>query len=452
MIALITVGILLRLTAPAQQQNILGFKLYFEEAYWRYPNLPKGVLEAAAYAASRLTNLQPQAAEADNCTGMPLRYGVYALVENGQGYFKNNLLTVCSISNITPEQYKNDVRLQILAVAKFCSREASMRRMDVRISAEDFSVVLDKLCEIPDDSSAVNTYARALYKYAIYDQMQKGFTTPAYKQRPMVVEMDEIFPIPLLKKLQAPEVEVNYDKDTVLYNTTPVYAVNRIVSINAITAVNNNPNSNSINNALYEVKNGEYKPALYIPASTNNYQSGRGGAAITHIAIHTTQGSYAAAISWFKNPGAAVSAHYIVRASDGQITQMVREEDMAYHAHSANAYTIGITHEGYTREGDKWYSDKMYRSSAALVRDICNRRSISDSACFRGMATAGVNYLADNIHIKGHQHYSASLQTDPGKYWNWTKYADLLMNKLPPELIKNNKRAVKKGVTTVSRK
>src|SRR5688572_8166733 len=104
LLALTTVGILLHLFVQAQQ-TILGLETYFEEAYWRYPNIPRGLLEAAAYSASRMTNLQPAPNNSDNCTGMPNRHGLFALVENGHGYFKNNLRTVCSNSNITPEQY-----------------------------------------------------------------------------------------------------------------------------------------------------------------------------------------------------------------------------------------------------------------------------------------------------------------------------------------------------------
>lgn len=99
---------------------------------------------------------------------------------------------------------------------------------------------------------------------------------------------------------------------------------------------------------------------------------------------------------------------------------MVKESDLALHAQSANAYTIGIEHEGFIESGNKWYSDKMYRSSAALVRDICTRYSIDGSACYRGTAAAGA------LNIKGHQHYNGNAHADPGKHWNWLKYAELI--------------------------
>ena len=126
MLALTTVGIGLHLLVHAQQP-ILGLQSYFEEAYWRYPNIPRGLLEATAYSASRLTNLQPNGNNAVNCNGMPQRYGLFGLVENGRGYFNNNLQIVCTYTGITPDQYKKDVRLQVLVVAKYLSWEASMR-------------------------------------------------------------------------------------------------------------------------------------------------------------------------------------------------------------------------------------------------------------------------------------------------------------------------------------
>lgn len=376
------------------QQPIPGLTTYFEEAYWRYPNIPKGVLEAMAWSASRITNLQPQSNETSNCTGMPERYGLFGLVENGRGYFKNNLWTVCTVSNISPEQFKKDVRLQILAVAKYLGREATARRMSIQVSAEEFAGVLDILSEIPDDSSEVNAYAHALYLYDIYHHLQKGI--PSLNIAATPVSLNKIFSAPMLQKLKAKEVTVHYKTDSV--ETTP--------------AATTQP---------------DYPPAIFIQANNANYRAGRNGNKITNITIHTTQGSYAGAISWFKNPAASVSAHYVVRASDGQITQMVRESDIAWHVRSANNYTIGIEHEGYVEQGTQWYTDELYRSSAALVRHICSQWGIDRNTCYRGPATASTNFQPMAVRIKGHQHYSGNIHTDPGRHWNWGKYADLLL-------------------------
>ena len=152
----------------------------------------------------------------------------------------------------------------------------------------------------------------------------------------------------------------------------------------------------------------DYPGAIWNPACTCNYQTGR-TQAITTIVIHVTQGSYAGTISWFKDPAAQVSAHYVVRSSDGQITQMVAEKDTAWHARSANPYSIGIEHEGFIDQ-PSWFTDAMYRSSAALTANIADRRGIPK----------------DRNHIKGHSEMPGNDHTDPGPNWNWDYYMQLV--------------------------
>ncbi|MFG3166138.1 N-acetylmuramoyl-L-alanine amidase [Streptomyces sp. NPDC048200] len=152
----------------------------------------------------------------------------------------------------------------------------------------------------------------------------------------------------------------------------------------------------------------DYPSALWVPASTSNYAVGR-TASISKVVIHVTQGSYAGTISWFQNPTAEVSAHYVVRSSDGQITQMVRDKDTAWHARSGNATGIGIEHEGYI-DDPTWFTDAMYRSSAALTAYLCNRYGIPK----------------DRAHIVGHSEVPGNDHTDPGPNWNWTYYMQLV--------------------------
>jgi hypothetical protein len=152
----------------------------------------------------------------------------------------------------------------------------------------------------------------------------------------------------------------------------------------------------------------DYPPARWIPASPANYASGR-TSPITAVVIHVTQGSYAGTISWFQDPAAEVSAHYVVRSSDGEITQMVRESDTAWHARSGNAYAIGVEHEGYV-DDPSWFTDAMYRSSAALVRHITDKYGIPK----------------DRTHIVGHSEVPGNDHTDPGPHWDWAYYMSLV--------------------------
>ena len=185
---------------------------------------------------------------------------------------------------------------------------------------------------------------------------------------------------------------------------------------------------------------GEYCPSgacvAFVPASTSNSTGGRAGNPITTIVIHDMEGSYAGSISWFQNPAAQASAHYDVRSSDGQITQQVVDGDTAWHAGNwtVNQHAVGIEHEGYAHTGGTWYTEAMYRSSAALTRWLCDTFHIPK----------------DRSHIIGHHEVpdpntpgyfgGASHHHDPcdswagaptwhnniACYWDWTHYMDLV--------------------------
>jgi peptidoglycan hydrolase-like amidase/N-acetyl-anhydromuramyl-L-alanine amidase AmpD len=392
--------------AVAQTQTTVDrLDNYFNEAYSQYPGLPKGILESMAYSASHMNNLQPHTGEDHTkCMGMPERFGLFGFIEDGKGYFKNNLVEVSKLSNITPAQFKNDVRLQILSTAKFLSREASSRKV-AGAGAESFARVLESISEIPEDGSTVNSYARSLYTYDVYDNMQRGFRSPTVRRAAVKVDMEKIYPVKTLRALRASGIQVDYGNDRVV---SPDNAVEQNISVDAIS-----------------VLSADYGPAIWSAAHANNFGIGRGGAAVTNVVVHTAQGSYAGTIAWFKYSGAMASSHYVIRSSDGQITQMVLEADKAYHISIHNDYTIGIEHEGYTSDAN-WYTDSMYVASAALVRNICTKYNISKDACFNGPATSAPNPQPATVRIKGHQHYEGSTYGDPGIYWNWTKYAALI--------------------------
>ena len=151
-------------------------------------------------------------------------------------------------------------------------------------------------------------------------------------------------------------------------------------------------------------KSDDYPPAIWDPADPANFSTGR-DAAISQVIIHVTQGAYAGTISWFKNPEAEVSAHYVIRSSDGEVTQMVRDADTAWHARGGNAAGLGIEHEGFV-DDPSWFTDAMYRSSAALTKHLCDKHGIPK----------------DRAHIVGHNEVPGNDHTDPGPNWNWDTY------------------------------
>lgn len=157
---------------------------------------------------------------------------------------------------------------------------------------------------------------------------------------------------------------------------------------------------------------GSKPETAWIKAHERNYsEAGRGARQIDGIIIHVTQGSWSGAINWFRNKDALVSAHYVIRSSDGKIAQCVSDEDIAYHAGnwSYNKRTIGIEHEGYV-DDPKWFTTEMFRSSAWLAAYLCHRYNIDPN---RGW-------------IIGHYQVPGSDHTDPGKWWDWDYYMDLV--------------------------
>jgi N-acetyl-anhydromuramyl-L-alanine amidase AmpD len=77
------------------------------------------------------------------------------------------------------------------------------------------------------------------------------------------------------------------------------------------------------------------------------------GPEIRCIVIHDTEGSYMSAINWFRDKRSGVSSHYVVRAADGEVTQMVDVKETAWQACNwyFNMHTIGIEHEGVALAG-----------------------------------------------------------------------------------------------------
>lgn len=151
----------------------------------------------------------------------------------------------------------------------------------------------------------------------------------------------------------------------------------------------------------------------FTPADPSNYTA-NGIVSYDYVVVHTMQGYYAGSISWFQNPSANVSAHYCMRASDGEITQMVRNDDRAWHVGSSNSYAIGIEHEGFVNDAS-WYTWANYVSSARLARWLCETYEIP----------------VDRNHIVGHVELPSQTHTDPGPNWNWDLYMALVRDVVP---------------------
>lgn len=154
---------------------------------------------------------------------------------------------------------------------------------------------------------------------------------------------------------------------------------------------------------------GNYDPAAR-PGDGND---------IRYIILHSTESTYSSTINAFGDPTHGASTHYVIRSEDGEITQMVRTEDIAFHAGNwtFNSQAIGIEHEGFVAEGAIWFTEEMYRSSARLVRYLAKRYDIPlDRRHILG---------SDEIQ-RGTPERVSGAHYDPATYWNWPHFMDLL--------------------------
>jgi N-acetyl-anhydromuramyl-L-alanine amidase AmpD len=157
----------------------------------------------------------------------------------------------------------------------------------------------------------------------------------------------------------------------------------------------------------------DHPGAEWQPASPSNYTVANRPTShrLDHVVIHVTQETYADTLSIFRDPQRKVSAHYVVRSADGHIAQCVREADIAWHAGNwdYNTRSIGIEHEGWV-DRPAYFTHALYEQSARLTAAVCARYGIPK----------------DRAHIIGHHEVPGSDHTDPGPYWDWTRYIRLV--------------------------
>lgn len=386
---------------PAQDlpvENI--YSASFKKAYVLNPSVPKGILEAIAFTQTRFQHITPSAEE--SCIGYPRTYGIMGLVQNGKNYFRNNLAKVSQLSGFSENAIQNSAENSILA---FAAAFAELQRSKNIYSQNlpDYLPILIELSELPLSNDLQNDFAMNAHLYQLFwflnqSQFQESYEFPSYQ-----LDLQEIFGANA-KVLGAKNISISSKE---IKGDGTAYKVSQ-------------------NNQLFA--SPDYPSAIYDP-TTCNYSS-RNGVVISAVTIHFVQGTYAGCISWFKNCNASASAHYVVRSSDGQVTQMVLESLKAWHVGSENPYTVGIEHEGYINN-ISWFTNAMYNSSGALTRDICNSNAINKLRTYYGPSCSGSSSQCLQgacVKVKGHQMYPNQTHNDPGPNWNWEKFYKIINN------------------------
>ncbi len=164
----------------------------------------------------------------------------------------------------------------------------------------------------------------------------------------------------------------------------------------------------------------EYPGALWVPAASSNYRTGRRGPP-TEAVIHCTDGhpdAMGVAEMWAE-PGHGTSAHFVI-GQDATVIQSVSLQDIAWHAHAASFIGIGIEHcartpgEWSPRDPGLPPSDAQYLASARLVAWLAKRFGFNP---VRG------------VGVKGHAEAdprTTHTRCPDGCGWNWELYMGLV--------------------------
>ena len=144
---------------------------------------------------------------------------------------------------------------------------------------------------------------------------------------------------------------------------------------------------------------------------------------IDYLVVHNTECLYDRCIQLIKGdvePNRFVSWHYTIRSVDGHVAQHVATRNVAAHAGNwyLNMHSIGFEHEGFAAQPGAWYTEALYRNSAELAKHLA--------------ATYG--FELDRAHVVGHDQFGTSTyKWDPGPYWDWEHYMELLGAPIKPD-------------------
>ena len=139
---------------------------------------------------------------------------------------------------------------------------------------------------------------------------------------------------------------------------------------------------------------------------------------IEYILIHNTEASWDRTLDLVTRPN-YLAWNYSLRSSDGHIAQHLDPSDVGWHAGNwyVNMHSIGLEHEGFAAQGASWFTESMYQTSARLVRHLAEEYDVP----------------LDRGHIIGHDQVPGHITSripamhwDPGPYWDWEHYFDLL--------------------------
>lgn len=340
-------------------------------------DIPADLLKAVAYTETRFSHIIPHE-DYQSYTQAPHAYGIMGLRDDD--WFGYSLIEAANLIGYPKELLINNYQLNIQGAAALLSKLADEQNIN-RSNLNSWRSAVEKYSGIPQED------VKEFYSFDVFKVLSDGTETNG-----ITIEKHS-------------EVDMNQFSEHV------------------------NPK-----NKLKNIESDDYPPAVWDPSP--NYYSNPPFYQKFSV-VHTTQGSFAASVSWLKNPASSAATHYIIRSSDGYIVQLVREMYAAWHAVCWNRWMFGTEHEGYV-ENPSWYTDTMYLNSAALFRHLCTTYNIpmtrnyiighGEKSNASWVAWMQQNFPSIDPNCNSH--------TDPGQYWDWNFYMQLItQDTLSPKVL-----------------
>lgn len=295
--------------------SVATMNRYFTEAAAEF-GVPAGILKASAQVQSNWAQVSGS---------MYGSWGVMGIIENK---FSQQITTASALIRVTADEIKTDARTNIRAAAALL---ASYQKNKTSLKPEDWFESTAKLTGLWDEEMKRDLALR------IFDILKNGSRTVT-----LWGEIIAIDPVDVTLKREQTE------------------------SDKIITPTNQRSQAVDYPNAVANF-------------TTCNFGNRPSGSVIKYYFVHyVATGTYQGAISWFKDCSSQVSAHYVVRNNDGEVSQVVAENDRAWSqgVSSYNDLGIGVEHEVLATNLSMWDSEPMLVSAANLCANVCNRRAI----------------------------------------------------------------------------
>lgn len=295
--------------------NVATLNRYFNRAATEF-GVPVSLLKASAQVQSNWAQVS------ESIYGS---WGIMGLIENK---FVQQISKAAALINVSADAIRNDAETNIRAAAALLA--FYQKDKAAAIKPEDWFDAVKSLTGLRDEAMKHSLALR------IFDVMKAGSKTVSLWGE--IISIDPVG-VSLSKAYSEPDINGA--------------ATQRTTAVDYPTAVPN--------------------------FTTCNFNNRPAGSVIKYYFMHyVATGTYQGAISWFKDCSSNVSAHYVVRNSDGEVSQVVAENDRAWSqgVTTYNDLGIGVEHEVLATNLSMWDSEPMLIAAANLCANVCNRRAI----------------------------------------------------------------------------